>query len=345
MPDTVPGVTFDEDGVCSLCRDYIAHVPLGEDAFMQVLAERGSSQGVYDCVVPLSGGRDSTYVLYLAKRVYGLNPLAVNFDNEFRNPQAVKNIEAACRALDVDLRVVRSKTDLGTKIVRSNVKAAVPLGLGSIASSFCRACAYGYHSAVWAEAQKHGIPLILWGASSAESTTKIRQRALYGLPSKWNKVRDPEFYKTEYYSFLQRLELPVSGDSPFVRRRPSLRDPAIREIEVFDYIPWERAKIKETIGGELGWEKPVGLATTWRTDCTLHEIVNYFFEKTVGCTVDCVGYCNMINAGQMTRQEALGQEEQALQTPWEYIERLLDEQVGLSKQEIARVKAMQDAPR
>jgi hypothetical protein len=75
----------------------------------------------------------------------------------------------------------------------------------------------------------------------------------------------------------------------------------------------------------------------------LHEIVNFFFVKTLGCTKDCLGYCNMINAGQMTRQEALEQEEQALRTPWEHVEEFLDERIGLSKSEIAQVKAMQAA--
>lgn len=342
MPDTVPGVTFDESGVCSLCRGYVPQQPFGEDAFRRLLADREPSASGYDCVVPLSGGRDSTYVLYLVKRVYGLNPLAVNFDNEFRNPQAIKNIERACRTLGVDLSVVQSKQNLGTKIVQSNVKTAVPLGLAYMATSFCRACAYGYHSAVWGEAQKHGIPLILWGASAAESTAQIRTRAFQGmLPSRWNKVLEPDFYKTEYYCLRQRLESPVAGNSPFSRHPPALRNPAIREIQVFDYIPWERQKIKETIMRELGWAKPAGHVTSWRTDCTLHEIVNFFFAKTVGCTVDGVGYCNMINTRQMTREEALEQEEQALQTPWEYIERLLDEQIGLSKRDLARVKAMQ----
>lgn len=344
MPDSVPGVSFDENGLCSLCRSYVPESPLGESAFEELLAQRRPGPSGYDSIVPLSGGRDSTYVLYVAKTVYGLEPLAVNYDNEFRNPQAVKNMESACQTLGVDLSTVRSKQDVATKIVRANAKAAVPLGLAYVMGCLCRQCTYGYFSAVYIEAERHGVPLILWGTSAAESTERIQEKALRGmLGSKWTKLRDPNFYRTEYFCFQQRREFPVKGNTRFARDHPKLHDPATSEISVFDYIPWERHKIKETISRELGWAKPADHISTWRTDCVLHEIVNFFFVKTLGCTKDCLGYCNMINAGQMTRQEALEQEMQALRTPWEHVEEFLIEQIGLSQSEIAQVEAMQAA--
>lgn len=341
MPDTVPGVTFDDNGVCSVCSRHAPQTLLGESAFVELFAHRETAPGGYDCVVPLSGGRDSTYVLYLAKAVYGLKPLAVNYDNEFRNPQAVKNIESACRTLGVDLSVVRSKQNLYAKIVQANVRTAVPLGPAWIVESFCRSCAHGYRSAVYGEAEKHSVPLILWGDSAAESTAKVGERAFQGMrPSKWNKVWDVNFYKTEYYTLRQRLESPVRGHSLLNRHPPELHDPEAREISVFDYIPWDRETIKKTITTELGWAKPADSFSTWRTDCILHELVNYFFMKSVGCTGDCIGYCNMIAAGQMTRQEALEQEEQALAIPWAHIAGLLKERIGLSDREIARLKEL-----
>lgn len=345
MPVSVPRASLDEDGVCSFCRSYETATPLGDHALRELLSRRALGPTGYDSIVPLSGGRDSSYVLYMAKQVYGLKPLAVNFDNEFRTSQAVANMENACRTLGVDLSVVRSKRDIATKIVRANTKAAVPLGLGSMMLSLCRQCSYGYVAAAYREAQKHGVSLILWGTSSAESTGQIEEKALPEiLGSKWRRLRDVNFYKTEYYALRQRLEFRVRGNALWDRNRPRLNDPAIREIRVFDYIPWEREKIKETIARELGWVKPAGHVSTWRTDCELHEVVNFLFVKTLGCTKDCLGYCNMINSGQMTREEALRQEEEALRRiTWERIERILRERIGLSGTEIARIERMQAA--
>ena len=156
-----------------------------------------------------------------------------------------------------NLLVVRSKSDLADKIVHSNTKAAIPLGLPTMMTSLCRQCSYGYISVAYREAEKHGIPIILWGTSTAESTERVQENMWAGrLPSKWNRLRDLDFYRTEYHCLRQRLEFSVSGNPRISRSGPRLVNPAIREISVFDYIPWERQKIKETISQELGWEKP-----------------------------------------------------------------------------------------
>ncbi len=345
LPDSVPGLSFDQDGVCFMCQSYAPAALFGEAAFKEFLAHGRPGPAGYDSLVPLSGGRDSSYVLYLAKAVYGLNPLAVNFDNEFRNPQAVMNMENACRTLGVDLRVVRSKADLAAKIVHSNTETAIPLGLAAMMVSLCRQCSYGYKSVAYREAERLGIPIILWGTSTAESTERIWENMGTGmLPSRWKRLRDLDFYKTEYLCLRQRLEFSVSGNPRVSRSGPRLVNPGVREISVFDYIPWERQRIKQVISQELGWEKPADHVSTWRTDCRLHEIVNFFFVKTIGCTKDCLGYCNMINAGQMTREEALWQEEQALaRLSWERVSGLLEKEVGLSKEEIDRVNVLQSA--
>jgi len=343
MPYSVPGITFDEEGVCSLCRSYIPHTPLGEESLRQLLSSHGPGAKGYDSIVPLSGGRDSTYVLYLAKSELGLNPLAVNFDGEFRDSQAVVNMENACRALGVDLLVVRSRHDVAAKIVKANIKTAINLGLPSLIMAMCRQCSYGYTSVAYREAERNEAPFILWGTSSAESTERLQATMWENrLPSGWRRIRSINFYRTEYYCLRQRLEFSVSGNPRLSRRDPRLRNPRIHEIKVFDYLPWDRRRIKDTIIGELGWVKPPSRISTWRTDCLLHELVNFLFVKSVGCTKDCLGYCNMVNAGQMSRDEALQQEEAALSAiRWERMAFLLEHYVGLSPRDIERINVMQ----
>jgi len=78
-------VTFDDSGLCTYCRHYTKPAVLGEEALLQIARGAKGKKAAYDCIVPISGGRDSCYVLYAAKRICGLNPLAVNFDHEFRH--------------------------------------------------------------------------------------------------------------------------------------------------------------------------------------------------------------------------------------------------------------------
>lgn len=77
------------------------------------LSRRGDSK--YDCIVPLSGGCDGCYVLYIANALYKLKILAVNYDNEFRHDQAAVNMQRPPKILGVDFVSVRSKRDISQK--------------------------------------------------------------------------------------------------------------------------------------------------------------------------------------------------------------------------------------
>ena len=331
MPDTIPGINFDKVGVCNFCRDYKPFVPYGEEALRKIIDAKRQAVGKYDCIVPLSGGRDSTFVLYYVKMQLGLKPVAINFDNETRNPQALKNMQRACEIIGVDLEVVRSKRGIARKIIKANFRASIRLGLPNNLFT-CHQCTYGYKSASYIKVEEY---------SSAEDTgdltqalTRPQQRSRY-----W-KLFNYNLYLKEYYMFLQRLELHVHGNSLLRRASPTLKNNTITEIKVFDYVKWDRRLIKDTIMTQLGWEKPAGHISSWRTDCHLHEIDNYIYVKLHGCSNGCLGYCNMIRMGQMTREEALAQEEHAIANCGENVEELIRDQVGLRKKEIAALLAM-----
>jgi hypothetical protein len=134
----------------------------------------------------------------------------------------------------------------------------------------------------------------------------------------------------------------MSPGNPILSDRPvTLNDPAISEISLFDYLPWDRQQIKETIMSKLGWRKPEDHVSTWRTDCILHDMVAYCFVNPLGCSKACFGYSNMINSGQMTREEALAQEEAVSGTFSEPLARLLRDKIGLSRAEITRLKTFE----
>ena len=78
LPDTVPGITFDEKGICNFCHSHSEESCLGEEALEKLISLIRSKDNKYDCIVPLSGGRDSTFVLYIARAVYNLKVLAVS---------------------------------------------------------------------------------------------------------------------------------------------------------------------------------------------------------------------------------------------------------------------------
>lgn len=109
LPTSLVGITLDEHGVCNYCRDYeknfaewdkIEQKKLQE--FEKILRKAQSLKRPYDCLVPLSGGKDSTYALYLATKVYKLRTLAISLDNSYLSNPAKENIQNALKHCDAD---------------------------------------------------------------------------------------------------------------------------------------------------------------------------------------------------------------------------------------------------
>lgn len=337
FPETIPGIKFDSNGVCNFCNDFINEKKEhNENELIEKFNNAKRKNAEYDCIVPLSGGRDSSYVLYLAKDVYDLNVLAVNNNNEFQTDQAKKNIENVVKALNVELISVKSKKNIAHKIVKNSMLCFY------VDEQFgvCRACSYGYRSAVFREAIKRKIPLILWGDSKNEKTTDITSKInkLVNTSNRKSKLFNFNYYLYEFYFLLQRLEFPVDGNYFFERRSPRLFDKDIEEIHIFDYVPWDRKTMKDVIYNKLNWKKPDDSISSWRIDCKLSPLINYCFFKMYGCTKTCFGYHKMINYGQISRQNALQNENYAIKNlNIESIRRIVTDDIGIERAKAGKI--------
>lgn len=133
MDTTVPGLVFDGDGICSHCRlhDKLARLyPTGEQGRreMQRIAARIRKAGRgkrYDCVVGVSGGRDTSYCLHVTKQL-GLRPLAVHFNNGWDSNVAKDNLRKVCSTMGVDLHTVISDWEESRELTNCTIRAGVP---------------------------------------------------------------------------------------------------------------------------------------------------------------------------------------------------------------------------
>lgn len=108
MPNTKPDLHFDEHGVCDACRSAEAKEKIDwvkrEQEFRSILDTYRVNDGSrYDCIIPVSGGKDSTYQAYVAKKVYGLNPLCVCFAPTYPTELGRKNLENIHHSLGIDV--------------------------------------------------------------------------------------------------------------------------------------------------------------------------------------------------------------------------------------------------
>jgi N-acetyl sugar amidotransferase len=97
MPDTKPDLSFDEDGVCDACRSAALKISIDwkarEEEFKELVQKfKSKKKDAYDCIIPISGGKDSHYQAYMARK-YGLNPLLVHFEPTMRTELGMKNLE------------------------------------------------------------------------------------------------------------------------------------------------------------------------------------------------------------------------------------------------------------
>ena len=250
-------------------------------------------------------------------------------------------MQTACKVLDVDFISVRSKINVTHKIVFNNIRSRLHDGLYGISKFLCSACTYGYRSVVYRAAAKYRVPLIFWGETHGEATQSMEERAMHGLGLSISmRLSDVNTYKSRFYRMLQRLEFPVAGNSPFSLKPLSFNDSFTKPLRLFDYIEWDRRKLKQTITEKVGWKKPSGYVSTWRTDCLLHPFVNYCYIKMFSCSKDCFGYCNMINSNQMSREQAMMQEEETLRIDEGFIQELLEKEIGLSSRSTKAIMAL-----
>jgi N-acetyl sugar amidotransferase len=131
---TVPGIEFDENGESNYSKmftKYSEQYPGGEEGkliwknYLEEIKQSGRKQK-YDCIIGVSGGTDSSYLMHLAKKEYGLNPLAVTFDNGWSSDISVKNIKKMCSALDIDLETFVVNYEEMKDLLKSYLKAGLP---------------------------------------------------------------------------------------------------------------------------------------------------------------------------------------------------------------------------
>jgi len=242
MDDTVPGITFDENGECTFCKihdDLENKFPLNSETPQRLdkLVAQIKSDGKrreYDCIVGVSGGRDSTYTLYNAVKL-GLRPLAVHFDNGWNSEIAVQNIESACEILNVDLHTHVADWEEFKDLQRSFLFASVPDA--EVPTDWV------IFSVLFAEAARYNVKYIVHGHSfRTEGTTPLTWTYMDGkyvadMQKKFGKHRLKSFpnmsmVKYAYYSLVKRIQ----------------------QIRILYYIPYNEKEVLQILEEKLGWK-------------------------------------------------------------------------------------------
>lgn len=306
LPDTYPGVTFDADGVCNHCLAHVEPEPLGAERLLEKIRSRRGAR--YDVALGISGGKDSCYVAYLAKKTFGLRALAVTYDFPFMVDLARENIRVVCASLDLELVVVKSRGDLERELMRNHLTSLAATGT---TWGQCLFCHYGIEAVLYQAATSRDIPFILSGVTANEKWWDPGSRMGF-LLRQVKKLPPAEIalfgiYQSRAYLKLveQRRQFPLPGNNPWnALRSPGAPADGPETIRVFDYVEWDQAAIEQTLQAETGWRKP-DRSLSWRYDCILEPLLDYTYMKEFGISSAGLYLCGLIRAGGISREEAL----------------------------------------
>lgn len=280
LPETYPNIKFDEKGECNVCThfdDKYKNIDYKEKQNeLKKIIEKAKKRGrEYDCMVPLSGGRDSSMVLYLATKVFKMKVLAFNYDNGFFSDQAKSNMEVLTRALDVDFISYRPKV---SKMMQAYRVAFMNTG------DFCIPCNRGVTTGIYKTAFDKKIPIILLGYCSKTD----------GIP------REVEMFDQRLMKDVFKGEMNTNDLSPFMF--PQIKRLMIPRINVPDYYDW-----KETENYKKLTEEFIGANYSGNVhfDCRMSGVADYIKRIKWNFGKSEMKFSVYIRDGLMSREEAI----------------------------------------
>ena len=289
---SVPGVTFDAEGICNHCRLHDRldqQYALNEankikfDRIVQKIKRSGRGQR-YDCIVGLSGGVDSTYCLYKVREL-GLRPLAIHYDNGWVADIARQNIEHAVRALDVDLRVVAPPRERLHTFHRACLNASIP--------ETCLPCEIGIVSALYDIAAREHIRYIILGTSfRTEGINPLRWHYVDGayfndiVRKHGEGVSARGFNKLTAWSLFKYILLK-----------------GIKTVQLPLYIEYRNEHIIPILEQELGWRH----GGRHHFDCFYKPFGSYVETRKFNRDPKKVSLAALVRNGELSRERALEQ--------------------------------------
>ena len=253
LPETHETISFDNAGVCNICRQHNfkqERIDWAKNKIaLDALIEEHRGKADYDCIVPFSGGKDSTWTLYYLVKEYKVKPLVVRFDHGFMRPNLEANVKRVIRRLGVDIMTFTPNWKVVQKLM---LQAFLEKG------DFCWHCHTGIFSYPMRVAIEKQVPLIFWGEPSAEYTSYYSYDQVEEVDEKrFNRYVNLGISAEDMYV---RLEGTVDARELLPYTYPplkSLRALKYRSVCLGSFIPWDVKSQSEVIEKELGWQGDV----------------------------------------------------------------------------------------
>lgn len=306
-----PTIIFDEEGVCSGCRyhesrkdfdvDWDERWEMLQDEVQEakeLAKERGNP---HDCIIPVSGGKDSHYQVWLFKEKLGMNPLLVTFNHAFNTPAGHRNLSNLVEKSGCDLIRYTAGLDSVRRISKYMLETVGDL-------------TWHYHAGIrtfpFQVAVDKNIPLIVWGEHGFAELTGIVSLKDFVEHTRWSrKEHDMRGFEPE--ELIGKGGITENDIAPYIYPTDEeLERVEVRGIYLSNFIKWDAKKQTELMVekwnfGCISYERQRSFALCSKIEDHANDVHDYlkFLKFGYGRATDDAS--TEVRHGRMTREEAI----------------------------------------
>lgn len=301
LPETFPNIKFNDEGICHLCLNYQNYEVTEEGKIKYrnkfiALLEKRQGRHSYDCLMAYSGGKDSSYTLYLMVNQFKMSVLALTFDNGFIPDQTKRNIKSVVNFLKIDhIFICPDFNHLKSIFRTASEKVIFPRPTLRLASSVCTACMGIVKLAALKHAVEKNIPFIIYGWSPGQAP--LKSSVFKNNLSMLEEMQDVIYRAIssivghnldDYFLNVQQME--NSDQLPY-------------NISPLAFLEYNEAIIFKTIQ-QMGWQNPTGVDSN-STNCLLNSYANMVHKQQFGYHPYVFELAKLVREGYLDRTEAL----------------------------------------
>ena len=297
LPETWEGISFDNEGICTICKsaeDKMIIEWKNKERELNKIFNKHKNNNYYDCLLPISGGKDSTFQSYVLTKKYNLNPLAITHGQNWFSITGRENLENCLNKFDLDHIFFCASRKKINNVAKSSLK---------MIGDACWHCHIGAGTFAIQSAFDWKIRLIVYGEGPADTDARgsFKKKAKIS-PYRFLKIsavkKNKEFVDKNY-SLKKLSNWSYPDDNELKKFNPEI-------IHLGQYMFWDEQKNIDFVSKYYGW-KNTQVENTYKgyksNECVMAGVHDYFNFLKRGIGRATVHASDDVRRGLITREQ------------------------------------------
>lgn len=325
LPENFPGARLDEEDICAYCRALPTPEELKESRVqakdqIEHLLNNVRGKETYDAIVAFSGGKDSSYLLWMLSHQYNLNVLAVTIDNGFLSRGAFENCRKVVETLNVDHIFFKPASKFMKSLYSESYKGGIHIRAAATrASEICNSCIKLINTEMIRTAMRHKVKVIAGGYIGGQ------------VPKDGSimEINLASMAQTEGHMMGKFIERFGPEAARFMSIRSLMNEDAEGEIYVINpllTIEYSEAELYDKLS-KIGWVRPNDTGAH-SSNCRINDLGIISHIRNYGFHPYLAELADQVRWGSLSREEALRRVNE--EPEWESVQDVA-EKLGIDK--------------